>query len=271
MENFKQTFKHLSFHLGVRTFPSYLIYIPEFAFEVVKSFPTNNDRVLRTYFFADETYESIDLVTPFGFTTEICDTNQWKIINRFSRATMRWENSNTFKTKFGNLYQCPMELQHFEGKYETELFSIFAKYLNFTPEMTYHKTVNLSRFYLSLSRGITSVLGDNFYWMTFMHFEQSKIFIPPGELYGDYEKMLLPFDTLTWIGIVLTIVGGVVAILVIKYRSPSNQELYFGRNNRSPMMNYISIILNGDQYHDVHENFPRILLIMFIVWCLIFR
>jgi hypothetical protein len=271
MENFKHSFKHISFDINIKTFPSYLIYIPGFAYQVVKTFPTNVERILRTYFFADETHESIALATPFEFTPEACGKNQWKIINRFSRATMRWENPNSFATKYENYHKCPMKLQYFEGKYETELFSILAEYLNFTPVMTNEKRINLTRFDISLSRGITSVLDDNFYWMTFMHFEQSKIFIPPGELYGDYEKMLLPFDTLTWIGIVLTIVSGVLVIVLIKWLSPSNQELYFGRNNRSPLMNFISIILNGDQYHDLAENLPRMLLMLFIIWCLIFR
>jgi hypothetical protein len=98
-----------------------------------------------------------------------------------------------------------------------------------------------------------------------------KIFVPQGELYGDYEKMFLPFDDSTWIAIGLTIIVSSLAIQVIKWISPSNKEIFFGRNNPSPLMEFISILMNGSQPRSVIENAPRVFLLTFIFWSLIFR
>jgi hypothetical protein len=272
LENFFRTLQGVFLSRRIYNLSHYVFYIPEIGIEDIEPFFREIEMAPRIYALVNETPQSIDLATSFYYKPGSCFKNHWEIVNRFVKDGKRWEGSTFFEEKERNWHKCPMKLQYYEGKYETELFSIFAKYLNFTPEKTYRKTVDLSSFYFSLSRGITSVLAkENFHQMKFMHFEQSKIFIPPGELYGDYEKMLLPFDTLTWIGIVLTIVGGAMVILFIKCLSPSNQELYFGRNNRSPMMNFISIILNGNQSDNLVESLPRMLLMLFIVWCLIFR
>jgi hypothetical protein len=78
------------------------------------------------------------------------------------------------------------------------------------------------------------------HWLTDIHIldiEPRKIFIPPGEVYGEYEKMQLPFDAATWIGIVITLFVSSLAIFLIKMFCRSNQEIFFGRNNGSPFMN----------------------------------
>jgi hypothetical protein len=112
------------------------------------------------------------------------------------------------------------------------------------------------------------ILKDSVY---LVDIQPRKIYIPPGELYGDFEKMLLPFDTPTWIAIISLILVTIVAILIIKLKSPKLQEVIFGTNNRSPLMNFISIVLNGGQPNTMVENAPRILLMTFIFWTLIFR
>jgi hypothetical protein len=101
--------------------------------------------------------------------------------------------------------------------------------------------------------------------------DPNQIFIPPGEVYSEFEKMHLPFDKPTWIGIAVMLVAGVVIISLIKCLSLKNQELILGKNNKSPLMNFISIILNGDNTDNLIENVPRMLMMMFIIWCLIFR
>jgi hypothetical protein len=101
--------------------------------------------------------------------------------------------------------------------------------------------------------------------------EMSRIYIPPGELYTDYEKMLLPFDTSIWIATALMIVDAIVTILAIKLKPPEIQEVFFGEKNRSPLMNFIAILLIGSQPSKKAGNVPRILLITMIFWSLIFR
>jgi hypothetical protein len=274
MENFVRSLQSISFERWTLNIPFHLVYIPEADVNFLKNMFTIREFFYsyRCYFLVYETFQSIDLLTPFIFSPKSCENFEWKVINQFTRSQMRWENSILFVDKFENSHKCPMAIQFLENKYEAEIFMIFANHMNFTPHIVESRNVYLNLLLFSLSRGITKAIElKHFSMMKFMHFEQNKIFIPPGELYGDYEKMLLPFDTLTWIGIVLTIFCGVVVIVVIKWLSPNNQEVFFGKNNRSPMMNFISIILNGGQADSLVETLPRMLLVLFIFWCLIFR
>jgi hypothetical protein len=57
--------------------------------------------------------------------------------------------------------------------------------------------------------------------------EPRKILVPLGELYGDYEKMLLPFDIITWIAICLTISMSVATIIVVKLRPKEIQSHFW--------------------------------------------
>jgi hypothetical protein len=104
-----------------------------------------------------------------------------------------------------------------------------------------------------------------------VHIEQRKLFIPPGELYGDYEKMFLPFDSLTWTAIGVLVLFVTSAILAMKLMPLSFQNLMFGRNTRSPLLNFISILINGSQDGTMIENAPRIVFATFLFWSMIFR
>jgi hypothetical protein len=107
--------------------------------------------------------------------------------------------------------------------------------------------------------------------MFVMHIESRKILVPPGELYSDYEKMILPFETITWIAICLTISISVATIFVLKLRPKELQRVIFGSNNSSPLMNFVSIVLNGSQHTSLIETVPRMCLAVFLMWSLIFR
>jgi hypothetical protein len=147
---------------------------------------------------------------------------------------------------------------------------IFQKVMNFTfsvPEIT---TVGaMSKIYFELGYpGKHSILTKSLYTT---HIEATRIYIPPGEVYGDYEKMLLPFDTPTWIAIALMIIVSVLTILAIKLKPLRSQKIIFGENNRSPFMNFVAIVLNGSQINNMTGNVPRIFLLTMIFWSLIFR
>jgi hypothetical protein len=205
--------------------------------------------------------DSIELATPFMFTPDGCHTNQFKVINRFTRNS-KWENSNFFVEKYSNFYGCTMKLD-FEDNLLHDVLNFTQKVVK--PSGTIDKTSILFAF-----RPLPIEKLENF--NTYVaHVESLTIFFPQGEVYGEYEKMFLPFDVSTWIAIGLTIFVSSLAILVIRYISPGNKEVFFGRNNRSPLMNFISILLNGSQTRSIAENAPRIFVLTFIFWSLIFR
>jgi hypothetical protein len=213
-------------------------------------------------FLVSESLQSIELATSFMFSPGVCHKNQFRVINRFTRRLKRWENSEFFETKNKNFHGCSLEI----SLRSAEIFSNDLKYI---PEYQEHQVLvaDTVTAYMKFVDP-EEILEVSTY---VIDIQPRKIYIPPGELYGDFEKMLLPFDTPTWIGIVLLILVTIVAILVIKMKQPEIQEVIFGRNYRSPLMNFLSIVLNGSQKNTMVENAPRILLMTFIFWTLIFR
>jgi hypothetical protein len=151
-----------------------------------------------------------------------------------------------------------------------KLNRIFSQHLNFTfsfdssfessyPDDDFGYMIPFEEFPLDLS--------DAFVF----NIEPRTLIIPPGEVYGDYEKFLLPFDYESWVGIGVVFAATTVLILIIGRLPLKVQEEIVGRDNRSPMMNFISIFLNGGQDGTMIGNVPRILMMTFILWSLVIR
>jgi hypothetical protein len=255
-ENFNQTQQRIVFQSGSTSHP-HLVYVPHATLNDVKVVSDKNHTIHKSIFLVNEMRESIELATAFMFTPDACYTNQFKVINRFTPKN-KWENSNFFVEKYSNFYGCNVAEQN----------EIFKKILNYT-DWQYFKSLPENPIWIAFAPLHYTLFSTHDTYVVM--FDSQKIYIPPGEVHGDYEKMFLPFDAFTWIAIGMTIFMPVSAILVIKWISPNNQEIYFGRNNRSPLMNFISILLNGSQARTVAGNAPRIFFLTFIFWSLIFR
>jgi len=103
--------------------------------------------------------------------------------------------------------------------------------------------------------------------------EEVKILIitTPADVYTPYEKLLLPFDTETWILLVVTFLVTFVIILIINKLSKRAQNIVYGKQVDTPIWNVISIFFGISQTKLPTENFSRFILTLFIVFCLIFR
>jgi len=104
-------------------------------------------------------------------------------------------------------------------------------------------------------------------------FEEVKVFIitTPADAYTAYEKLLLPFDTETWILLILTFLVTFVTIFVINKLSKRAQNIVYGKQIETPIWNVISIFFGISQTKLPTENFSRFTLTLFIIFCLIFR
>jgi hypothetical protein len=259
-ENFNRTQPRIVFQRGLTSHP-HLVYIPNATVKDIQVVSDKNHTIHKSIFLVNEMRDSIELATAFMFTPDACHTNQFKVINRFTRND-KWENSKFFVEKYSNFYRCTLLL---EAKNK-----LMANALNFTQKVVKHLD-SFDKTPIAFDFGSLPIEFLNMSNSFVVVIDTLKIFIPPGELYGEYEKMFLPFDASTWIAIGLIIFVSSLAILVVKWISPSNEEIYFGRNNPSPLMNFVSIIVNGSQHRNVTGTAPKIFLLTFIFWSLIFR
>jgi hypothetical protein len=262
LENFKQTQGRINYQPRKFKRFSHLVYIPGADAKMIESHLTDDDLMDTVNFVVNETPQSIDLITSFLFSPVACYKNQWKIINRFTSERRRWENSDFYPEKYENLHKC--ELVIGRDPFGT-IYSAFESHLNFS--LTLSNIVKRQNFSFRYLAPIWLGWED----LYVIDLEPRKILIPPGELYGEYEKMLLPFEASSWIAIVVTIIGGILVVSFIKVFLPKIRSIIFGGKNSFPLINFISIVLNGSQITVLVDNAPRILLLTFMVWSLVVR
>ncbi|KAL7025526.1 hypothetical protein ACKWTF_013514 [Chironomus riparius] len=97
------------------------------------------------------------------------------------------------------------------------------------------------------------------------------LFVTPGDPYTPYEKLFLPFDLTTWILLVATFGVTFITIFVVNRLPKSARDFVYGSEICTPTLNVISIFFGVSQAKLPTENFSRLILILFVFFCLIFR
>lgn len=95
--------------------------------------------------------------------------------------------------------------------------------------------------------------------------------IPPGRLYSPLEKLLQPFDLIIWILLLTTFFIGLIVILIVNYKMSGFKSFIFGHSVKTPIMNMVSIIFGNPQMKMPNRNFARYILMLFLLFCLIYR
>jgi hypothetical protein len=261
-ENFKASQSRINFQPGQLHRLHHLVYIHDATIEDLQIQFSEKHMIDNIDFLVNETRNSIEIATAFMFSFVACWKNQFKVVNRFTRQQNRWENSKFFVEKFSNFYNCPLKTN-----VAFPDFPQFVRALNYAGNNSRNHD-NQSIMFFQGPLDFSLMNQSNSYVSSI---DLLNICSPPGEVYGDYEKMFLPFDSLTWIAVAVTVIVGTTGILVIKMTAPEIQRVFFGSNNRSPLMNFIDVLLNGGQNTNLIENAPRVFLMTFIFWSLIFR
>lgn len=101
--------------------------------------------------------------------------------------------------------------------------------------------------------------------------EKFGFIITPPNSYGSYEKILMPFDLITWILLFSTFLLAFVTIMIVNNFPCELQNVVYGVNVQMPSYNVVSIFFGIGQTQLPENNFPRIILTLFIIFCLIFR
>jgi hypothetical protein len=122
-ENFNRTQQRIVFQHGNIVSHPNLVYIHNATIADIQVAGYKNHTIDKTIFLVNETLHSIELATAFLFTPDACHTNQFKVINRFTRQPKHWDNSNFFVEKYNKLHGCALDFD-----YKT---AFFAGLLNF--------------------------------------------------------------------------------------------------------------------------------------------
>ena len=231
----------------------------------------------------------LHLATIEWFTETSCNQGQLKVLNSFNKLTAIWNSNFDNYEKFQNFYGC--ELKFCIVSLENgALYSLINLNENgdevasgLIPAV-YRMISKINNYKISFQRNfenadvmsnivrLESFLNFTTFHMTSTFIELRDIIIAtPGELYSPYEKLLLPFDQITWNLLNFTFLAAFVAIFVINRLPKFVQNQVFGENVQNPSLNVISTFFGLAQVKVPKTSCPRFLLILFVFFCLIFR
>ncbi|KAG5671331.1 hypothetical protein PVAND_001534 [Polypedilum vanderplanki] len=166
-----------------------------------------------------------------------------------------------------------------------EIVETLAKIYNFSSHYTSVKLVPEQNDYIMLHTNNYEVPKHNFYLLSpsiinsdlDMHYTlpftdvEYYYLISYNDFYNNYEKLLFPFDATTWLLLLLTFSLTFITILVLRFASQYIRTIIYGKDVKTPGFNALSIFFGISQIKLPTELFCRIILILFIWFCLIFR
>jgi hypothetical protein len=255
--------------------------------------------IIHSQYFLVEENKFIKFYT-FEWFTNKKDCLKKKIteVNRFEKKTKMWKSSRFKIKKFKNFHGCELVFWNINTYGEIDsrgnkqpsgvLYDIFKdlkEKFNFKMKIDNESILNTSdkkfmpRFKpcqmflrnVCLPRSFSQfVIAKNH--MSHPYFSASELIaVPPGQEYSGYEKLLLPFDKLTWLLIIFTFLATYFVIFITKFTSVKVRNLICGENVENPSLNVAAHFFGLGQLTLPRRSFPRFLLMSFIIFSLIIR
>lgn len=216
-------------------------------------------------FFLIEADAKYELGTFEHWTDKDCKIKKFSSLNNFVKNTQKWETSLKIQEiKPLNFHGCPIKMSAYifrlptidlidvngyasinpeiahildkRNKNEKKILKIFTEVFNFKliyGELRNQKKEELDVF-LSASR------QDYPHVCSFSLFSYKYRFMySPPEPYTNYEKMILPFDDMTWFYLILVFCSAFVGIFVINQTPKVFRDLVYGKDVNMPSFNVI--------------------------------
>ncbi|KAG5672224.1 hypothetical protein PVAND_002366 [Polypedilum vanderplanki] len=230
-----------------------------------------------SYFICQQNDETVDLLTHSWFEYNSCNKRKVITINRFDLKTKKWEKPLKNHQKFKNLNGCEIRIEEkskYCNRYDSSgkliaayepFWRMLAKYANFTLKMLNknetdpHLIVYLKR--NERLRPVTSVFTSL----------SLSLITTRSESYSDYEKLLLPFDLITWMLLLCTFGIAFFIIFIINQMNQNIREFVYGKGIKTPSLNVISTFFGYSQTKLPKTNFARFILINFVLFCFMVR
>lgn len=251
----------------------------------------------------------LQLITINHFADGKCNRILPTTLNIFRKKAQKWQWKLKNHQKFTNFHGCPLTiLEHYgvalnikdlnfqmfnclktkndklchelrSNLMETvnpklrgltyELFQLMAKTANFTAKYEFLPLIskNISEVYVRIWR-VPFMTEDKDMHMVMPIFPFEYIMVTtPSEFYTNYEKLLLPFDVTTWI---LMLIAFLVSFSLI-FLMEIFRKVFRLHNNRVSPLNVVQVIFGNTVKKPPRKVLQRVILILFIFLCLIFR
>lgn len=252
--------------------------------------------------------DSVEVVTFLPFHGSICGDTKPKLINSFVNEKFVNGTDLIFPEKFRNLQNCSLTISTFDdyfsvmrsrkadgtvelSGFDVEMIGEISKLLNF------HKTFKFEEgsqpFGVIYPNGtVTGALGEvvkgrsqigiaKYFLTTYRlkfadasdaYFTLPEVFvISPGDKLSEFEKLLRPFQSSVWILFLAVLAFAVAVVLILSFLSTNVRAFVYGRGVGNPLVNLLIAVFGGTQPKLPRRNFPRVLLMNFLIFCLVMR
>jgi Ligated ion channel L-glutamate- and glycine-binding site len=257
-----------------------------------------------------EEKETVKVFTFMPFEGLKCGDTTPKLIGEFHNGTFQFHKSieSVFPEKFKNLQDCPINVATFEdplsviktnnldGTYslsgfDMDLIDELSKILNFKKNIVF--TVGKSPYgHVYPNGSVDGALGEVFHGKAEiaagcyqLHLRRREVLdaslayhsfpqvfvISSGRSMSNMEKLLQPFQTTVWIFVVTTLSTGVLVVLIVNWKFKKAKRFVYGSKVHHPITNMLIVIFGGSQRRLPFQTFPRFLLMMFVIFCLVLR
>lgn len=290
-------------NLAPRQFNFIFNFVDSISYDLINSFPIHftSDivyHISQYSYFLIESKNRVSLKTFEWWTEKACNQPQLVAINFYNKTSAKWSKNMKIPPKFMNFHNCTLTTQssifqtyiHTFAKENNALdihsgisistkmceivddkfFKIIAHYGNFTPfrpsPFTPTSSIAYNLYYgKQTPRYVTAHCSSLFDSVKFI------ILYSPTEPYSNYEKMVMPFDKLTWMFLGVTFGMAFIMIFFMNLLPRKLKDIVYGTNVKMPSFNVIGTFFGIGQTKLPDNNFARIILMSFIIFCLIFR
>lgn len=262
---------YLDFHTKI-VFPSkypkkykFLIYIIDLQEEEHRTVVVTNVFFRRGTFLIQNN-DHVRLITFQTFQHPKC--KEWNSIeiNLFSNVDKKWSGKIFFPEKFNNFNGCELVIIFpypyspiFGAKFDRNgaLTSVYGYGINILQSISQNSNYKIiwNPYNIKTRKKYSETLGadcllfinalryiqiqNNKHYTCGISTMDSRFLISRYPPYTQLEKLLLPFDSATWLGLIITLLVAVVVISILKLARREVQEFVFGRNVSSPLLNLL--------------------------------
>ncbi|CRK87192.1 CLUMA_CG000997, isoform A [Clunio marinus] len=252
----------------------------------------------------EKVLQNISLFTFLPFNGAICGDVSPVIINEFNENYNDWSTNEYFPKKLKNLNQCPIRIGSHSNppavidrnessvntyggnmidfvrmlssvlnfKIDFHLYSVGAgAFANGTAtglmEKAYSNDVDLIIGLLSLQQIRMEYLSET---RAFYH-DDIILVVPPPPLIPSIRKLFMPLDFYCWVALLLILLISSIILTILKILPKSYHNLVIGENIKNQYLNILEVLFGESQKKLPVKNFPRFILMSFMVFCLIMR
>lgn len=203
----------------------------------------------------------------------------WKVVSRFNGKSMKWKSPECMLEKYKTFFNCSLKYNIINSSpafshYNWEMLKMFA----LRHQITLERNRGGKMYEIYAAHDPLLPIGDrtkNLHPTVPIFHDHMVFFVTRGAPYSSYERLILAFDLTTWLLIIIAFVIAFFVIFLVEFLSlqfsfKRAKFLIFEEAN-SPSLNVLEIFFGYGLIKIPNQNFTRILIILFTIYCLIIR